>query len=75
MTCETCKTPTDDRREEFCGACVALPLAFIGAGASQYTSSKSSYKMKQRILFWGMMSTAVMLLITLWYYKQCDECV
>lgn len=62
-------------REDFCGACVALPLAFIGAGASQYSSSKVAYKTRQRILFWGMISTALLLLVTLWYYQKCDSCV
>ena len=65
-------------KEEFCGACAAIPLAFVGAGASAYgASSKSSHKTQKKIIFWSGIVTVIISLAIVVYYlwiKKCSDC-
>lgn len=67
----------DDTKEEFCGACLAVPLAFAGVGASAYgaSSSRGSYKTSKKIALWGGIITIIIsIIIIIYYMNTCDEC-
>jgi hypothetical protein len=59
----------DETKEPFCGACLAVPLAFIGVGASSYgNSSKKKHKTMKKITLWsGVVVTAISLFIAAYY--------
>lgn len=67
-------------KEDFCGACAAIPLAFVGVGISGYgaTGSKKEYKRRKQIMFWSGIATIVLALAIIVYYKcikkDCTEC-
>lgn len=67
---------SDDTKEEFCGACLAVPLAFAGVGASAYgTSSRNSHKKSKQIALWGGIITIIIsIIITIYYLSTCSEC-
>jgi len=60
-------------REDFCGMCMAVPIALAGAGVAGL-SSKGDYQKRKRI----MISTGVVVLLIslflLWYYQDCTSC-
>lgn len=65
--------------EEFCGACLAVPLAFAGVGASAYgtDSSRGKHKQQKKIALWvGIISIVISLLIAVWYlyFSKCTNC-
>lgn len=69
----------DNNRENFCGACLAIPFAFAGAGASAYgANSKKKHKKTKKIVFWvGIITTVIALIIAayyLWFKKDCSDC-
>jgi len=64
----------DDVKEEFCGTCLALPLALAGAGAAGVSSSDNNDKTK-KILFWGGISiTIVSIIATIIFLRRCKTC-
>jgi hypothetical protein len=71
-----------DLIEPFCGACLAIPLAFAGAGSGVYGSSKShgSYKKQRKIQFISIVVNFILLIISLilwWFFyihKKCTSC-
>ena len=66
-----------DVKEEFCGACLALPVAIAGAGVAGAGSKKgadSHKKTKQIMLLSGITLTVLSLIIALIYMKTCKEC-
>lgn len=68
-----------ESKEEFCGACAVIPLAFAGAGASAYgASSNGSQKKLKKILLWSGVSTVIFsLLVIIYIYvikKDCVDC-
>ncbi len=66
-------------KEDFCGACIAVPLALAGAGASiSGANRKGSYKKSKKILLWGgIVSIAISIMIAYYFLKikKCSECV
>lgn len=73
----------NDIIEPFCGACLAIPLAFAGTGASagaKVYGSKGNYKKQQKIKLIAIIINIVLLIISLilwWYfyiYKKCTSC-
>ena len=64
--------------EGFCGACLAVPLAFAGVGASAYgSSSRGKHKKQKKIALWaGIISIVISLLIAVWYlyFSKCTDC-
>ena len=63
--------------EPFCGACMAVPLAFVGVGASAYGSKKGSHKKHKRIVFYIGIITAILSIMIAFYYlflSDCSEC-
>ena len=70
----------EDVVENWCGACLSIPLAFAGVGASAYgaTSSRSSHKHQKKIALWsGIMSILLSILIAVYYLyiKKCTDCL
>ena len=63
----------EETKEEFCGACVAVPLALLGAGAAT-ASSSSGYKLRKTILLWGGIGLGVIALIIFIYFKFIKKC-
>jgi hypothetical protein len=57
-------------KENFCGACLTIPLAFAGAGTAIGAEKKA--KLKQ----WAIIFTIVSTLLTIYfvYYKKCKTC-
>jgi hypothetical protein len=75
------KKDNEDIIEPFCGACLAIPLAFVGIGASAYgTNSRGSHKKKKKIMKISLIGGIFMTLLSafLWWYfymyKKCTEC-
>jgi ABC-type proline/glycine betaine transport system permease subunit len=65
-------------KEEFCGACAAIPFAFAGVGASAYgSSSRGNHKNQKKIALWGgIISVIISVLIAVYYLwiKKCTDC-
>jgi len=72
------KKPYEDTVEEFCGACLAIPFAFAGVGASAYgTSSRGKHKKQKKIALWGGITTVIISILIAVYYiwiKKCVDC-
>jgi hypothetical protein len=57
-------------KENFCGACLTIPLAFAGAGTAIGAENKA--KLKQ----WAIILTVVSVILTIYfvYIKKCNTC-
>ena len=65
----------DEKKEEFCGACVAGLVALAGVGTSGMSSKKN--KKNKKIIFWVGISISVISIAFLIYFlcfKKCNEC-
>jgi hypothetical protein len=63
-------------KEDFCGACLALPLAFAGAGTATATSGGDDPNSKSnKIFWWSVALTIVGLIATFWFLRGCKSCV
>lgn len=58
-----------NEKENFCGACVVVPLAMSGLGLTEYSST--SYKWKKRIM---LIILCITIIILLYIYQKCDSC-
>ncbi len=57
-------------KEDFCGACLALPLAFAGAGTATATSGDTSEnKSKSSIFFWSVVISIIGLIANSMVFK------
>jgi len=67
-----------ETKENFCGACLAVPLAFVGAGVAYGSAgSKKKHKQTKKIVFWvGIAVTVLSLAVAIYYLwiKKCDDC-
>ena len=64
-----------DIKEEFCGACFAIPAAIIGAGAAGVGAKRGSHDKMKKILFWGGITvTVVSAVIAIIYLTKCTNC-
>ena len=62
-------------KEEFCGACVALPIALAGAGVAGVGAKSGSNKQKKKImLVSGLIISAIALMFTIAYVRSCKQC-
>jgi len=62
-------------KEEFCGACVALPMALAGAGVAEVGANSGSNKQKRKImLISGLVVCALSLIVTILYLNRCKQC-
>lgn len=65
----------DDEKEDFCGACVIMPLALASAGTTVYASGKGGTRKKRKIIMIsGIVATAISLLVMWYYLRTCSEC-
>ncbi len=64
-----------ETKEEFCGACLAAPLALAGIGTAGYGSSKGGYK-NSKIIFLcvGIGITILSVIITIYFLFRCKSC-
>ena len=58
-------------KENFCGACIALPIAFLGAGSSTL-GSKSKHRKK--VLLISLIVTVISAFVTLYFLMSCKTC-
>ena len=69
----------EDNKENFCGVCTAIPLAFVGTGISSLsTNSKGSNKKYKKILLWSGIITVIVSFIIIYYnfrISKCSKCV
>lgn len=66
-------------KENFCGACMALPLAVAGAGATAIGANQSAqHKKRKKILLWSGIATVVLAVLLGIYMtfvrKGCQTC-
>ena len=63
-------------RENFCGACVAIPLALTGIGISASSGVGSYQKNKKIMLYVGLGITIISVLFAVYflYIKKCTDC-
>jgi hypothetical protein len=59
-----------DVKENFCGACLTIPLAFAGAGTALGAEKKQSLKK------WAIILTILSIFLTIYfvYVKKCNTC-
>ena len=57
-------------KENFCGACLTIPLAFVGAGTAIGAETRVTLKR------WAIIITIVSVLLTVYYVyvKKCTTC-
>tara|TARA_Y100000389_G_C17420770_1_gene496575 strand:- start:517 stop:732 length:216 start_codon:yes stop_codon:yes gene_type:complete len=68
-------TKEENVKEDFCGACLAVPLAMAGAGTAVGTSDYKNKKKWKKILFVGGIVVAVIsIIIAVWYLRTCKSC-
>lgn len=67
-----------DTKEEFCGACLAIPLALAGAGvagAGAKNNKKGKYKKMKKYMLWGGLTiTVISVILAIYYLKSCKKC-
>jgi hypothetical protein len=63
----------DDTKEDFCGACAAVPLALVGAGTAGLGTKK--HGTTKKIMLWtGVGITILSVVIVIIYLSSCQEC-
>lgn len=62
-------------KEEFCAACVAVPMALVGTGASA-AGAQSKRKYRKWLLWGGLATVLLSVFITVYvmWIRKCDEC-
>jgi hypothetical protein len=60
-------------REDFCGMCMAVPIALAGAGVAG-ASTKKQYEKRKSIMIWTGVIVLLMSIFMMWYYKDCKSC-
>jgi len=74
------KIDKNEIKEDFCPACVAIPLAIagVGYGTNKCANSKNNYKMQQKILLWTgvimIISIIIIIYFSIYKGKDCKEC-
>lgn len=70
------KEQGEEIREEFCGACIMIPAAMLGAGtAVAGANAKGKYQKYRKLMLWtGIIITLVSLFLTWLYLRRCKEC-
>jgi hypothetical protein len=66
-----------ENKEDFCPACVAVPLAMAGAGMTGIGSTKdpkNNKKSKNILLVVGLIITLLCLAIGIFYLRRCKNC-
>ena len=63
-----------DKKEDFCGACLSVPLALAGAGVAGGGSMSKSKSRKKIMLIVGISVAVIGLIITIWFVTRCKSC-
>ncbi len=64
-----------DVKEEFCGACLAIPAALAGVGAAGVGAQKGSHDKMKKIMLWGGIAvTVISAIIAIIYLMKCKNC-
>jgi len=66
-----------DTKEDFCGICLAVPLVLLGTGMSAVGARGRHRKMKKIMLWTGVGTAAVAILLAMFYLifkKKCKPC-
>ncbi len=67
--------PASEIKEEFCGACLAIPAALAGVGAAGIGAKKGGHNKMKKILLWGGITvTVISALIAVIYLLKCKNC-
>jgi hypothetical protein len=76
MSEENTQNNNEETKENFCGACLAVPLALMGAGAAGVGAKKSGSNTRmKKILLWGGISlTLISVIIAIIYILKCKDC-
>ena len=63
-------------KEEFCGACLTVPVALAGAGAAGYgAKGNGGHKKMKKIMLWGGLGiTFISILVAIYFLFKCKEC-
>lgn len=65
----------EETKEEFCGACLAIPAALAGVGAAGVGAKKGSHDKMKKILLWGGIAvTVISAAIAIIYLVRCKDC-
>lgn len=68
----------ENTREEFCGACLAVPLAMAGVGVGTAGAvTKGSHQRSRKVMLWtGVILVLLSLLIAIYFLfiKKCSSC-
>jgi hypothetical protein len=68
-------TAVKEIKEEFCGACLAAPLAILGVGAAGVGTTKGGHNKTKKVMLWvGVSITILSLIITLFFMFTCSKC-
>lgn len=69
---------SEHTKEGFCGACLAVPLAMVGAGVGAAgATTKGNHAKTKKILLWSGVATIILALLIAIYYlflKKCSSC-
>ena len=76
------KNDNEDIKEPFCGACLAIPFAMAGVGASAYggSNSRGGHKKQKKWALWslwgGIFVVIISIIIAIYYLrvKKCVDC-
>ncbi len=60
-------------REDFCGMCMAVPIALAGVGVAGL-STKEDYQKRKQIMITTGIVVLIISLFLLWYYQDCTSC-
>ena len=67
------KENNEEIKEDFCGACVAIPIALIGSGIT--ASQSSNYKKNKKIILYiGIFITVISVIISIYFLLKCKNC-
>ena len=71
------KNDNEDIKEPFCGACLAIPFAMAGVGASAYggSNSRGDHKKQKKWALWGGIFVVIISIIIAIYYLRVKKCV
>jgi len=68
-------TKEENTKEDFCGACIAAPLAMAGLGAAASNSDlKSKKKWKKWVFIIGIGVSVISIIAAIWFLFGCKTC-
>lgn len=66
----------EEIKESFCPACIALPLAMAGVGATGAGSSQKDKNLKKWMMIGGIVVSVISILVAVYFLfiKKCQTC-